>query len=223
MRTQTLELRSTPAPPVRRGAGGYDFAVDPNLRADEAEIFWLPELHASSVILVASPISPASDVDATRPSSDAPCASDLLSHPKLVAHRISDDGEHVLLHSGRDQCQLWLTDPQSGGGQLAAVILLDEFAPHRAEAALRFWRLLRDKAPGRAKHPPHARRVLSFLRALDGHLGRASYRQIAQCLFGRARVAVDPWKTSSLRDATIRLVRGGVALMGGGYRKFLKK
>jgi hypothetical protein len=103
------------------------------------------------------------------------------------------------------------------------VILLDELAPHRAEAALRFWRLLRDKPPRRAEHPPDLRRVLSLLRALDGHLGGASYRKIAERLFGTARVTANPWKTSSLRDATIRLVRGGVALMRGGYRKFLKK
>jgi hypothetical protein len=197
--------------------------VDPNLRADEAEIFWLPELRASSVILVASPIAPASDEESPAPSSIAPSGPDLLSHPALVARRTGDDGQHLLLGSTRDQCQLWLPDRQAGDGPLAAVILLDELTPHRAEAALRFWRLLRDKPPRRAEHPPDLRRAFSLLRALDGHLDGASYRQIAERLFGKARVAADPWKTASLRDATIRLVRGGVALMRGGYRKFLKK
>jgi hypothetical protein len=197
--------------------------VDPKLRADEAEIFWLPEPRASSVILVASPIAPASDEEPPAPSSIAPSASDLLNHPSLVARRTGVDGQHLLLGSTRDQCQLWLPDRQAGDGPLAAVILLDELAPHRAEAALRFWRLLRDKPPHRAEHPPDLRRVFSLLRALDGHLGGASYRKIAERLFGTARVAAHPWKTASLRDATIRLVRGGVALMRGGYRKFLKK
>lgn len=197
--------------------------MDPELRADEAEIFWLPELRTSSVILVASPIPAASDEETTRSSSIAPSAAELRTHSKLVAHRTSDDGEHVLLQSGRDQCQLWLLNPQAGGGPLAAVILLDELTPHRAEAVLRLWRLLRDKPPLRAEHPPDPRRVFSLLRALDGHLGGASYRKIAERLFCKARVAADPWKTSSLRDATIRLVRGGVTLMRGGYRKFLKK
>ena len=197
--------------------------MDPKLRADEAEIFWLPELRASSVILVASPIATASDEEPPAPSLIAPAATELRSHSELVAHRTSDDGEHFLLQSGRDQCQLWLPGRQAGDGPLAAVILLDELAPHRAEAALRFWRLLRDKPPHRAEHPPDLRRVFSLLRALDGHLGGASYRQIAERLFGKARIAADPWKTSSLRDATIRLVRGGVALTRGGYRKLLKK
>ncbi|MBM3552688.1 MAG: DUF2285 domain-containing protein [Alphaproteobacteria bacterium] len=153
----------------------------------------------------------------------APSAAELRSHPALVARRTGDDGQHLLLGPTDDQCQLWLPDRQAGDGPLAAVILLDELAPHRAEAALRFWRLLRDKPPHRAEHPPDLRRVFSLLRALDGHLGGASYRKIAERLFGKARVAADPWKTSSLRDATIRLVRGGVTLMRGGYRKFLKK
>lgn len=197
--------------------------MDPELRADEAEIFWLPELRSSSVILVASPIATAYDEEPPASSFIAPSAAELRTHSKLVAHRASDDGEHVLLQSGRDQCQLWLPDLQAGSRPLAAVILLDELAPHRAEAALRFWRLLRDKPPHRAEHPPDLRRVFSLLRALDGYLDGASYRQIAERLFGKARVAADPWKTASLRDATIRLVRGGVALMRGGYRKFLKK
>lgn len=124
---------------------------------------------------------------------------------------------------GRDQCQLWLPNLQAGSRPLAAVILLDELTPHRAEAVLRFWRLLRDKPPHRAEHPPDLRRVFSLLRALDAHLDGASYRMIAECLFGKARVVADPWKTASLRDATIRLVRSGVALMRDGYRKFLKK
>lgn len=51
----------------------------------------------------------------------------------------------------------------------------------------------------------------------------ASYRDIAESLFGSQRVGEEPWKTSPLRDSTIRLVRGGVALMRGGYRKFLRR
>ncbi|MCQ4189416.1 DUF2285 domain-containing protein [Methylocystis sp. NLS-7] len=58
-----------------------------------------------------------------------------------------------------------------------------------------------------------------MLRALDGHLANASYRDIAQQLFGQERLTREPWKTSSLRAMTIRLVKGGIALMRGGYRK----
>lgn len=62
-----------------------------------------------------------------------------------------------------------------------------------------------------------------MLRALDGHLAKATYRDIAQQLFGRERLNCEPWKTSSIRATTIRLVKGGIALMRGGYRKLLTK
>jgi len=49
-----------------------------------------------------------------------------------------------------------------------------------------------------------------LVRALDGHLAEASYRDIAEVLFGTRRIERETWKTSSLRDRTIRLVRGGI-------------
>jgi len=50
----------------------------------------------------------------------------------------------------------------------------------------------------------------------------ASYRTIATCLFGARRVDTEPWKTSSLRDTVIRLVRTGAAMVKGQYRGLLK-
>jgi hypothetical protein len=38
-----------------------------------------------------------------------------------------------------------------------------------------------------------------MLRALDGHLDQASYREIADALFGAEAVARYAWKTSSIR------------------------
>ncbi len=86
---------------------------------------------------------------------------------------------------------------------------------------MNFWRFMR----GHAKPATQLRdvRLVNTFRALDGHLSGASYRVIAECLFGSVRVDAEPWKSSSVRDATIRLVRNGVALMRGGYRKFLRK
>jgi len=72
-------------------------------------------------------------------------------------------------------------------------------------------------------HSPQRRdRLVSMVRALDGHLAEASYREIAQVLFGARRVEGEMWKTSSLCDRTIRLVKGGLALMRAGYRKLLR-
>lgn len=65
-------------------------------------------------------------------------------------------------------------------------------------------------------------RLVLTVRALDGHLAEASYREIAQALFGTRRIERDTWKTSSLRDRTIRLVRGGIHLMRAGYRTLMR-
>jgi hypothetical protein len=66
------------------------------------------------------------------------------------------------------------------------------------------------------------RRLDQALRALDGALEKDSYRTIARSLFGDAAVEREPWKTASVRDATIRLVRTGKELMRGGYLKLLR-
>jgi hypothetical protein len=49
----------------------------------------------------------------------------------------------------------------------------------------------------------------------------ASYRTIAEVLFGKARVEAEPWKTASLRDTVIRLARTAFCLKRGGYRDLL--
>jgi hypothetical protein len=57
--------------------------------------------------------------------------------------------------------------------------------------------------------------------AHGGHLDQASYREIADALFGTEAVARYAWKTSSIRGQTIRLVNDAVRIMRGGYRKLL--
>jgi hypothetical protein len=207
--TRDFEPPWPPASPAPSGAGGCDFAVDPSLGANEADIFWLPEARASAVILVASPTN-AGELRFT-PS----------NWPDLRTRLRANDGEHLILGTGRNQHQLWLPDPPRDGQPLASVTPHDKFTPHRADAAMYFWRFAR----GHVRPATSSRdiRLVNTLRALDGHLSGASYRIIAECLFGSARLNVEPWKSSTIRDTTIRLVRNGVALMRGGYRKFLAK
>jgi len=45
---------------------------------------------------------------------------------------------------------------------------------------------------------------------------------VAMALYGPEAVARFPWKTSSVRGQTIRLVADAVAMMDGGYRKLLR-
>lgn len=50
----------------------------------------------------------------------------------------------------------------------------------------------------------------------------ASYRAIAELLFGADCIPERAWKTNDLRSRTIRLVQSGLALMRGGYRELLR-
>ncbi|HEY2533656.1 MAG TPA: DUF2285 domain-containing protein [Xanthobacteraceae bacterium] len=109
---------------------------------------------------------------------------------------------------------------------LSAVLPLDDDLPIRATAALRLWARMAQR-PTRQEEPlpltrQHRDRLVLMVRALDGHLAEASYREIAEALFGTRQIEREAWKTSSLRDRTIRLVRGGVDLMRTGYRKLLR-
>lgn len=194
------------------GAGGCDFLSDPALRADETKIFWLPELNANAVILAAAPAN-------TKALKFAP--SDWAEVP---TRRSAHDGEHLIVEAAGEAHQLWLPEPPAEGSPVAAVIPLDDLTPQRTDAALRFWRHM-EGAQARAgpTRPQDHPRVMRALRALDGHLNGATYRAVAEILFGAARVAAEPWKTASIRDATIRLVRSGITFMRGNYCDLLRR
>jgi len=111
------------------------------------------------------------------------------------------------------------------GDETPCVVLpLDRLFEIRAAAALRLWRGLTGRSPGRdpAALPASRReRLVLALRALDGRLEKASYRDIAEALFGTGRMPERGWKTYDLRDRTVRLARLGHAMMQGGYRRLL--
>ena len=104
------------------------------------------------------------------------------------------------------------------------VLALDELFEVRAAAAVRLWHGLTGRAVGRNPAVlPAARRerLVLALRALDGRLEKASYRDIAEALFGRSRMPDRGWKTHDIRDRTVRLARLAFSLMQGGYRRLL--
>ena len=141
-----------------------------------------------------------------------------------VKERAGPDGRHVIIRTDSGELRVWVLDYQVEQ-PLALALPLDDDLSIRVPAALRLWARIVRGNPGtsplaltRQRHD----RLMLMLRALDGHLADASYREIAQVLFGARRLEDEPWKTSSLRDMTIRLVRGGRALMQAGYRKLLR-
>src|SRR6202034_3430633 len=93
-----------------------------------------------------------------------------------------------------------------------------------ATAAIRLWRGSAGRNPGpNPAELTKARRdrLILALRALDGRLADATYREIASALFTHPGVSGRGWKSHDLRDRTIRLVRLGLGMMRSGYRQLL--
>ena len=152
-----------------------------------------------------------------------------LAAPNLQADAVSlgpavaEDGPERLIDRRGSLFRLHILEPT--GEQIPCVVLpLDRLFEIRAAAALRLWRGLTGRLPGRDPAIlPAARRdrLVLALRALDGRLEKASYRDIAEALFGTSRMPERGWKTYDLRDRTARLARLGQAMMQGGYRRLL--
>jgi hypothetical protein len=194
---------------------GCMFIRDPGLPADADPLIWRPELVPLSVSLVAVPDR---YPDARRLS-----LRDVDGATGGVRHA---DGLHLLLEDADGDHRLWLHGA-SASDKLAAMVVLDDRFALRIAALVRFQRRLEGRRSGPLPKgwritPRHLRRLALMLRALDGHLARASYREIADALFGSEPVARYAWKTSSIRGQTIRLVKDAVRTMKGGYRRLLR-
>ena len=136
--------------------------------------------------------------------------------------REGDDGVHGLLIAPDVQHRLWMPRPIASGAAVACAVPLGPGASSNAAAVLQFWRHI---AGGRALRPrfdARLRRAHLSLWALDEHSAGASYRALAEQMFGLARVAAENWRTSPLRDSTIRLVRTGAAFVARDYRRLLR-
>ena len=135
------------------------------------------------------------------------------------------DGRHVVLEDRDGAHRLWLRGVRPGA-PMAALIPLDDDVLLRVSGLLRLSRRL-DRRP--AGPVPRAwaitarlrQRLVPMVRALDGHLAGASYREIAEALYAPGVIG-HGWKTSSRRGQTIRLVKDGVINMEGDYRKLLR-
>jgi hypothetical protein len=183
--------------------------VDPRLPADQTPVFWLPEVPPTVVSLIATRVPGARRLD-------------VHELGDQISERSGADGQHVIVRFRGSNLRLWIADP--GDQPLAVVLPLDDDLPIRVAATLHLWSRVKG---GEIEQPlPLTRqqreRLILMARALDGHLADASYREIAEALFGARRIERETWKTSSLRDRTIRLVKGGIDLMLAGYRRLLR-
>jgi len=110
------------------------------------------------------------------------------------------------------------------GKGICAVLPLDALFDVRLAAARRLWLALNGRDSGddpAALTQAQRDHLVDALRALDGRIDNATYREVAAALFGASRIPARGWKTDDLRDRTIRLCRLGSNLMQGGYRQLL--
>jgi hypothetical protein len=137
---------------------------------------------------------------------------------------VAEDGAERLIERRGSLLRLHILEAPGDDQTPCVVLPLDQLFEIRAAAALRLWRGLMGRPPGRdpAALPATRRdRLVLALRALDARLEKASYRDIAEALFGAGRMPERGWKTYDLRDRTVRLARLGHAMMQGGYRRLL--
>lgn len=135
------------------------------------------------------------------------------------------DGWHAVLRIGSVEHRIWSKQPLTAGDHYAAELPLDSSFEARAHAATRLWRAMNGRAPGPAFHrlsKQRRERLCAALRAVAAYFAGATYRSIAEALFGEQRIPDRAWKTHDLRSRTIRLVKNGLAFVRGGYRKLLR-
>lgn len=135
------------------------------------------------------------------------------------------DGWHAVLRIGSVDHRIWSKQPLTAGAHYAAELPLDGDLEARAHAAARLWRAMNGRAPGpafRRLSKQRRERLCAALRAVAAYFAGATYRSIAEALFGEKRIPVRAWKTHDLRGRTIRLVQSGLAFVRGGYRKLLR-
>jgi len=194
---------------MHSNSGGCDFAARPGLSALDQKILWSPSSDAAVLLLTRRPdfLPPASAVSAE------PFAGG-RDAPEGAYASFSEHDIQVLFLSG--------TVPDN---QLAALVPLDNDVFDRIDALTRLARIWRGRPPPRDTRmtAEQRRRLRLKLRAADGHMNGASYREIAIAIYGAARIDTEPWKTSPLRDAVIAFVEGGLSLIEGGYLQLLRQ
>lgn len=186
---------------------GLRFAADPKVPAPEAVVFWRPEVAPGLVVPVEPDLGPA--------------AAEARSWLPDGRSQRADDGLHVRL---RDGLQLQYRGAAQPGAPLLVVLRFDQDFGLRVHAVEHLNRTVDGRAPP-ASHLTQAQRerLAKCLAALDGVLSGASYRQIAERLFGQTMVQAEAWATSSVRATTIRLVQAGRRMMSGGYLDLIRR
>lgn len=184
----------------------------PSLKATEAPLFWSAEDDTGAVMLTsAPPILPAD--------------SDVLTTLSEAAAYLDEQGAHALHDLGNGQrLHVVRLAGAVADGALAAIVPLDLDGFGRIEAVTRLLKSLYARAV-----PPDTRltrqqlaRARRMLQAVDGHRNGANQQEIAEGIFRLKNPTRDEWQAAPERYATMDLIKDGLAMVAGGYRKLLR-
>ncbi|MFS3137208.1 DUF2285 domain-containing protein [Gluconacetobacter sacchari] len=128
----------------------------------------------------------------------------------------------MLVEQGETILRLYVLPPD--GDHVGVILPLDALFEVRVQAALRLWRVLNGRPPGRDPgrlSSDRISRLILALRTLDGLDDGVSQREIAGILFGR-EVSAGDWLSHDLHFRMKRLARFAQGLTEGGYRRLLR-
>ena len=181
---------------------GLQFCVDPARPATQVDVYWRQDAAPHHVVHLRRA---------------GPSTGLRLEDVGITAKVQGQHGLHLQLRGGlqafAEECSL--SDP------VAAVIPITGSFSAALKGISDLERVLRGEAPGDDLTAQQRLRLHRALSALDAFQAKATYRQVALEIFGAEAVSRYDWRTSSVRDAAIRLVRMGRALAAGGYLKLL--
>ena len=175
-------------------------------------MFWQLDADTASLWLTTAP--PALDVGTVAPPFDA-AAAEVADEQGLHHLQTLPNGERIHILRSADAGEQ---------DKLAALIPLDVSGFGRLEAVLRLLASLHGRAiPADTRMTRQQRlRAKRMLRALDGRRAGASQKSIASAIFRLDPMGRDEWQTAPARFATRSLIRDGLAMIAGGYRKLLR-
>jgi hypothetical protein len=188
------------------------------LTAQAASVFWQGGANPFVVRARVRRIGPAEAAAERFDLDDFKCAKCVL--------QIADGVEHILLRTPALTVQLVLQGESFASAPLSATFEIEGLsrAPFVNAALLALARMRTGQHESIDADWSQANLHLrDYLIALDGSLNCASYRQIAQVIYGSERVK-DSWSGESryLKDRIRRAVDRGHELMNGGYLKLLR-
>ena len=174
-------------------------------------MYWVAEADTSAVLL-------------TRVPDILPAAGYLFTELRETVALSDDQGAHFLLDANGHTIRLVRLAGVPTDTPLAALVPLDADGHDRIEAIDHLLRALQGRTvpDDRRLTSQQRRRHRHMLQATDGRRSGATYREVADVIYGIERIRAEHWKTSALRDSVIGLVEGGLAMIAGGYRQLLR-